>query len=72
MFIGFLVILEIVLVIFTAVAPSFTDKIPFFGKLAAPLTWICVILGIVCLVFLGIKAYKELRGIIHKSKGDGE
>lgn len=72
MFTGFLVILEILAIGLRVAAEYFSERVPFFGKLATPLTWVCVILGIVCLVFLGIRAYKELRGIIHKTKGDGE
>ncbi len=69
MFAGFLIILELVLVGVRVAAECFSERIPFLGKLAVPLTWVCVILGIVCLVFIGIKIYREIKCVKNKSEG---
>lgn len=53
MFTGFLIILEILVIGLRVAAEYFSERVPFFGKLAAPLTWVCVILGIVCLYLSG-------------------
>ena len=54
----FFVILEILLIA-ARVAVSFFDVVP--GAAATALTWACVVVGIIALIFIGIRIYKDLR-----------
>lgn len=69
MFTVFLIILELILVGLRVAAGCYAERIALFAALKTPLTWICIILGIICLVFIVVKIYKEIRG--SKSKSDG-
>lgn len=69
MFTVFLIILELILVGLRVAAGCYAERIALFAALKTPLTWICVILGIICLAFLALRAFREIKG--GKSKSDG-
>lgn len=54
----FFVILELLLIA-ARVTVSFFDVVP--GAAQSALTWACVVVGIIALVFVGIRIYKEFK-----------
>ena len=54
----FFVILELILIA-ARVTVSFFDVVPAAAQIA--LTWACVVVGIIALVFVGIRIYKEFK-----------
>lgn len=57
----FLIFLFIGLLIFRIAAGFYIEKVPFFAALTTPLTWLCVGAGVLMVIFIAIKIYKELR-----------
>ncbi len=45
----------------------YVDRVPVFSVLITPLTWLCVVFGVLCALFIIITIVKEIRS---KSKGD--
>ena len=58
----FLTLLLIVLIIGRVAAGFFAHAVPFLGAIATPLIVICVIVGLILAVFVGIEIYTEIRG----------
>lgn len=57
-----LLILFIMLFIGSFVVQYFARSVPFLGAIATPLIVICVIVGLILAVFVGIKIYNDVRG----------
>lgn len=57
-----LLIIFIMLFIGSFVVQYFAHFVPFLGAIATPLIVICVIVGLILAVFVGIKIYTETRG----------
>lgn len=57
----FLIFLFIGLVIFRVAAGFYAEQIPFFVALAAPLTYICIGVGVIMSVFVIIRIIKEIQ-----------
>ena len=54
----FFVIIELLLIA-ARVAVSFFDVVP--AAAATALTWACVVVGVITLVFVGVRIYKDLK-----------
>lgn len=59
--ITFLTLLLIALIIGRIAAGYFAHVVPFLGALTFPLTVICIIIGILLMLFVGIKIYNDIR-----------
>ena len=57
-----LLILFIVLFIGSFIVQYFAHVVPFLGAIATPLIIICVIVGLILAVFVGIEIYNNVRG----------
>lgn len=55
----FFVILEIILIA-ARITVSFFEVVP--GAAQTALTWACVVVGIIALVFVCVRIYRDLRG----------
>ena len=60
--ITFLTLLLIALIIGRVAAGYFAPAVPFLGALVLPLTVICVIVGVILTLFIGIEIYNNVRG----------
>ena len=58
----FLTLLLIVLIIGRVAAGFFAHAVPFLAALTLPLTVICVIVGVILTLFIGIEIYNNVRG----------
>lgn len=55
----FFVVLEIFLIA-ARITVSFFDVVP--GSAQTALTWACIVIGIIALVFVGVRIYRDLKG----------
>lgn len=58
----FLIILLIALIIGRVAAEYFSTALPFLGALGTTLTVICVIVGLLLCLFIGIEIYNNVKG----------
>lgn len=56
-----LLILFALLFIGSFIVQYFAHSVPFLGAIATPLIIICVVVGLILAVFVGIKIYNETR-----------
>lgn len=56
----FFVIIELLLIAARVAVSFFPDVVP--AAAATALTWACVLVGVIALVFVGVRIYKDLRG----------
>ena len=56
----FFVIIELLLIAARVAVSFFPDVVPAAASTA--LTWACVVVGVITLVFVGVRIYKDLRG----------
>lgn len=57
-----LLIIFIVLFIGSFIVQYFAHSVPFLGAIATPLIIICVIEGLILVIFVGIKIFTDIRG----------
>ena len=57
----FLTILFIILFIGNFATKYFAAAVPFLGAISTPLIIVCVIIGAILAIFIGIKIYTETR-----------
>lgn len=58
----FFTILFAVLFVARVIIECFVGYAPFIGKLATSLTWLTIGAGILMVVFIGIKIFKDITG----------
>lgn len=67
----FLIILEILMVL-TRVILGYFGRVKIIQMLITPMTWICVILGVIAGVFLILKIANEISKIVKRHTRDDE
>lgn len=58
----FLTILFIILLFGSIAARYFAYAVPFLGAITTPLIIICIVVGAVWVLFIGIRIYNDLKG----------
>lgn len=67
----FLILLEIIMVL-TRVILGYFGRVKIIQMLITPMTWICVILGVIAGVFLILKIANEISKIVKRHTRDDE
>lgn len=67
----FLILLEIIMVL-TRVVLGYFGRVKIIQMLITPITWICVILGVIAGVFLILKIANEISKIVKRHHRDDE
>lgn len=67
----FLILLEILMVL-TRVILGYFGRVKIIQMLITPMTWICVILGVIAGVFLILKIANEISKIVKRHTRDDE
>lgn len=67
----FLIILEILMVL-TRVILGYFGRVKIIQMLITPMTWICVILGVIAGVFLILKIANEISKIVKRHTRDDD
>lgn len=67
----FLILLEIIMVL-TRVVLGYFGRVKIIQMLITPMTWICVILGVIAGVFLILKIANEISKIVKRHTRDDD
>lgn len=67
----FLILLEIIMVL-TRVVLGYFGRVKIIQMLITPITWICVILGVIAGVFLILKIANEISKIVKRHTRDDD